>query len=78
MVKEGIKKGHFSFITGSRECIGRNIAYIELQMLMAAIMYRYNLRVAKDFKVPNKERFNNNLGKVTVGIERRFPARVPE
>ena len=73
IVKENIKLGHFPFITGSRGCIGRNIAYIELLILIPTIVHFYDLVMEKGFELKILERFNMNPDDMIVLLERRAP-----
>ncbi|KAI1330408.1 cytochrome P450 family protein [Xylariaceae sp. FL0255] len=46
-----LKRYFFSFGGGTRTCIGRNIAWLELEVLLATLLMRYDFKLADDAKV---------------------------
>ncbi|KAK9418901.1 hypothetical protein SUNI508_07673 [Seiridium unicorne] len=38
------------FIVGPRDCIGRNLAYAEMRLVLAKLIWNFNLRLAEDSK----------------------------
>lgn len=46
---------YIPFSTGSRGCIGRNIAYLELHVLVAALVKRYDLKLEDPSFEPERE-----------------------
>src|SRR5258708_976504 len=56
-----LKKYVIPFSAGSRACIGRNLAFLELQVALASIVHRYNFELKDAHKeVEILERFNSN------------------
>ncbi|KAL2421477.1 Cytochrome P450 monooxygenase [Exophiala dermatitidis] len=70
--QQDLKQYNIVFSQGSRACIGRHLAIVELQILVPTLIARYNLQLgnlAADLEV--KERFNSNPGPMPVIVERR-------
>lgn len=62
------------FSTGPRACIGRNLAYLEQQILISTLLHRYDwCFMIKDFELETIERFNANPGDMYVKLWRRAP-----
>lgn len=60
------------FSQGPRACIGRNLAYLEQQILIATLVHRYDFMFEREgFVLPTVERFNANPGEMFVKIWRR-------
>lgn len=58
------------FSIGSRACIGRNLAMIELTKVVATVVNRYDVELLQD-ELPFVERFNMNPGACHVRLTRR-------
>ncbi|KAG9501751.1 hypothetical protein J7337_007442 [Fusarium musae] len=60
------------FSAGARGCIGRNISYLEQQIVLATLVHRYEFAMpTKDFTVDRFEAFNLIMGKLPIKIWRR-------
>ncbi|EKJ72004.1 hypothetical protein FPSE_07858 [Fusarium pseudograminearum CS3096] len=60
------------FSTGARGCIGRNISYLEQQIVVSTLVHRYDFAMpTKDFKVSRFEAFNLIMGRLPIKIWRR-------
>ena len=69
---ENLKKYVVPFSFGSRACIGRNIAFLELQVTIASILNRFDLEMKDPEKpVPMIERFNTNPAHFWIKIRPR-------
>jgi len=67
-----IQKTFNPFSTGPRACVGRNLAFLELQIIIASIMRRYNIVLEKaDQKLETREGFLRKPLACRVGIKRR-------
>jgi cytochrome P450 len=56
-----LRKYVMPFSQGPRACIGRNLAYLEQQILIATLVHRYEYQFQRpDFVLPTIERFNAN------------------
>lgn len=54
-----LQRYNMAFSAGGRVCIGKNIAYIELSMALAALVRRYTFALpSEDWKVQWEEHFN--------------------
>jgi len=63
------------FSQGSRACIGRHIAVVEVQILLATMIRRYDISlVSKDQQLDIFEQFNANPGPLPLIISRRVAA----
>jgi benzoate 4-monooxygenase len=72
---ENVKKMRAVFIpftTGARACIGRNITFIEQQILVATLVHRYEFSLpSRDWKLEWKEAFNLWPSQMPLKIWRR-------
>ena len=69
---ERLKRYVVPFSFGSRACIGRNIAFLELQVTIASIIHRFDLEMKDpDKEVPMVERFNTNPAHFWIKIRPR-------
>ncbi|KAF0643190.1 hypothetical protein FPSE5266_07858 [Fusarium pseudograminearum] len=60
------------FSAGARGCIGRNISYLEQQIVVSTLVHRYDFAMpTKDFKVSRFEAFNLIMGRLPIKIWRR-------
>ncbi|KAF5228073.1 hypothetical protein FAUST_11332 [Fusarium austroamericanum] len=60
------------FSAGARGCIGRNISYLEQQIVVSTLVHRYDFAMpTKDFKVSRFEAFNLIMGQLPIKIWRR-------
>jgi len=67
-----IQKTFNPFSTGPRACVGRNLAFLELQIIIASIMRRYNIVLEKaDQKLETREGFLRKPLACRVGIKLR-------
>lgn len=66
----------FSF--GARACVGRNVAYLEFEVVLASLLYAYEFEFAegKQFILQGIERFNTNPGDMEVLVRPRNVVRV--
>lgn len=69
--KREMMKSHLPFSTGPRACIGRNISYFEQTLVIAALLYYFDLEVPEGFCLAIEERFNANPGDLLVKCKRR-------
>ncbi|KAL2825685.1 cytochrome P450 [Aspergillus pseudoustus] len=71
--REDLKKYNIVFSQGSRACIGRHLAIVELQILVATFVMRYELELVGGSKAGLEifDRFNSNPGPMFVGLRRR-------
>ena len=72
---DSAKELHTSFLpfsAGPRACIGRNITYMEQQMLIASLVYRYTFELATpDFQPAYEEAVTCSPGPIPIHIFRR-------
>jgi cytochrome P450 len=69
-----LKKYVIPFSAGSRACIGRNLAYLELQVALASIVHRYSFELKDAHEdVEIFERFNSNPRDFYVKVSYRTP-----
>jgi cytochrome P450 len=48
------------FHVGPRNCLGRNLAYIEMRLILARVLWNFDLRIAEDsLDWMSKQRFYN-------------------
>ncbi|KAH7113994.1 cytochrome P450 [Dactylonectria estremocensis] len=60
------------FTTGARGCIGRNISYLEQQVVLASLVHRYDFALPTvDFELKRFEAFNLIVGPMPIKIWRR-------
>jgi benzoate 4-monooxygenase len=70
--KARMSKAHFPFSTGPRACIGRNIAYFEQLIVIAALVKAFDFTFeAPDFRLRILERFNGNPDEMVMAVQRR-------
>ncbi|KXL44863.1 hypothetical protein M433DRAFT_159811 [Acidomyces richmondensis BFW] len=61
-----------AFSAGARGCIGRNISYLEQTVLLASLLHRYDIELAKPGFVPDRlETFNLHPSEVPIRLKRR-------
>ncbi|KAH0848633.1 hypothetical protein AYO21_02837 [Fonsecaea monophora] len=70
-LKREMLRSHLPFSTGPRACIGRNIAYFEQTLVIAALVHHFDLEVPENFQLETQERFNSNPGNLFVHCKRR-------
>lgn len=67
-----LRKYVMPFSQGPRACLGRNLAYLEQQLVIASLVYNYDWQFeSDDFVLPIVERFNQNPGDMFVKISHR-------
>ncbi|KAI8710999.1 Cytochrome P450 [Fusarium sp. LHS14.1] len=66
--KHRMMTNHLPFSTGPCACIGRNIAYFEQIVVIAALAKFYDCIVPNGFKLETQERFNSNPGPLVVEV----------
>jgi cytochrome P450 len=67
-----LRKYVMPFSQGPRACVGRNLAYLEMQILVATLVHNYDWKLeSDDFVLPLVERFNQNPGDMHVKISHR-------
>jgi cytochrome P450 len=67
-----IQKGFMAFSSGARACVGRNMAYMELTLVVAALVHRYHFALpSPDWKPTICETFVIKSGPMPVKIWRR-------
>ncbi|KAJ3499852.1 hypothetical protein NLJ89_g10052 [Agrocybe chaxingu] len=67
-----IQKTFNPFSIGPRACVGRNLAYLELQLIIASIMRRYDIVLeSPDQKLETREGFLRKPLGCKIGIKRR-------
>ncbi|CCT74692.1 related to benzoate 4-monooxygenase cytochrome P450 [Fusarium fujikuroi IMI 58289] len=67
-----LRRYNIVFSQGPRQCLGRHIAIVELQILISTLVRRYNIYLADqamDFVI--FDRFNSNPGPLPVKVEQR-------
>ncbi|EWG49061.1 hypothetical protein FVEG_08678 [Fusarium verticillioides 7600] len=67
-----LRRYYIVFSQGPRQCLGRHIAIVELQILISTLVRRYDMYLADqemDFVI--FDRFNSNPGPLPVKVERR-------
>ncbi|KAF5630971.1 benzoate 4-monooxygenase cytochrome P450 [Fusarium tjaetaba] len=67
-----LRRYYIVFSQGPRQCLGRHIAIVELQILIPTLVRRYDMYLADpemDFVI--FDRFNSNPGPLPVKVERR-------
>ncbi|KAJ9613291.1 hypothetical protein H2200_003233 [Cladophialophora chaetospira] len=70
--KAKMSKAHLPFSTGPRACIGRNIAYFEQLLVIAALVKGYDFEFgSKHFELRILERFNGNPDELVLRVRRR-------
>lgn len=67
-----LQKVFLAFQQGGRACIGRNIAYLEMQMVVATLVRRYDFALpTPDFELKTFESISAHTGPLPVKIWRR-------
>jgi len=70
--KAKMSKAHLPFSTGPRACIGRNIAYFEQLLVIAALVKGYDFEFESEwFELKTLERFNGNPDEMFMRVRRR-------
>lgn len=70
--KERMAKAHFPFSIGPRACIGRNIAYFEQLLVIAALVKGFDFEFEQEgFVLRTIERFNGNPDEMVMNVKRR-------
>lgn len=70
--KAKMSKAHLPFSTGPRACIGRNIAYFEQLLVIAALVKGFDFEfLSEDFNLRTLERFNGNPDELVMRCRRR-------
>jgi len=72
-----MKRWFAPFSVGPRSCIGRNLAWLELKMILAAFIKTYDVSWGKSYEGPDSVSFVTDLtgrpkcGKIMVQLKRR-------
>ncbi|KAK5064242.1 hypothetical protein LTR84_000075 [Exophiala bonariae] len=70
--KAKLSKAHFPFSIGPRACIGRNIAYFEQLLVIAALVKGYEFEFESEgFELRTLERFNGNPDEMVMRVRKR-------
>ncbi|KAK9233882.1 cytochrome P450 [Lipomyces kononenkoae] len=72
--KEGpiARKYCLPFSTGGRACVGRNLAYLEMDIVVATLFHRYKVELAvPGFELESFEWFNSKPGPLPIKLRRR-------
>ncbi len=70
--KARMSKAHLPFSTGPRACIGRNIAYFEQLLVIAALVKGYDFEFESEgFQLRILERFNGNPDEMVMRVRKR-------
>ncbi|KII96069.1 hypothetical protein PLICRDRAFT_96318 [Plicaturopsis crispa FD-325 SS-3] len=70
--REAMSKAYNPFSTGPRACLGRNLAVMELQILLAVIFWRFDMVLeAPEMPLKTREGFLRKPYGCMVGIQRR-------
>lgn len=70
---KGLHTSFIPFSAGPRACIGRNITYMEQQMLIASLVHRYSFElVSRDFKPTYDEAITCSPGAIPIYLRRRM------
>jgi len=70
--QSGIQKTFNPFSVGPRACVGRNLAFLELQIIIASIMRRYDLVLQDpDYILETREGFLRKPLQCHIGVKRR-------
>ncbi|KAK9371396.1 cytochrome P450 [Lipomyces kononenkoae] len=73
--KEGpiARKYCLPFSTGGRACVGRNLAYLEMDIAVATLFHRYNVELADpSFELKSFEWFNSTPGPLPIKLTRKY------
>ncbi|MCJ1301713.1 hypothetical protein MMC08_004514 [Hypocenomyce scalaris] len=71
--QHNLKKYVIPFSFGSRACVGRNLAFMELLVSIGSIIHRYDLELKERREPTMIERFNTNPADFVVKLKRRTP-----
>ncbi|KAI1021008.1 hypothetical protein LB503_010190 [Fusarium chuoi] len=67
-----LRRYYIVFSQGPRQCLGRHIAIVELQILISTLVRRYDIYLAdQEMDLVIFDRFNSNPGPFPVRVERR-------
>lgn len=66
-----LKNYNITFSNGSRACIGRHIAIVELQIIISTLALRYDMWLDPNQELDVFERFNANPGPLPIHMQRR-------
>ena len=67
-----LQKNMLAFSAGARQCVGRNVAYTEISLIIATIIKRYNFALSRpDWKPTVYETMVLKTGPMPVKIWRR-------
>lgn len=70
----GLKKHMLTFGMGPRACIGKNLAYVQMQLALATSLLRYEFLLAPKTELRSVEGFMHKPVELWVGIRRRHRA----
>ena len=71
-LKEQMQKAFVPFSVGPRSCLGRNLAMMEQQVLIATLFHRYEFHLGDPSFIPKKvEAFNLDPGPLPVVVRKR-------
>ncbi|OIW23252.1 cytochrome P450 [Coniochaeta ligniaria NRRL 30616] len=69
---KGMQRGFLAFSQGGRACIGRNIAYFEMSLVVAVVFSRYELGLpGGGWVLGVEEHFSSHTRALPVGVARR-------
>jgi cytochrome P450 len=72
--KNAMQTAFIPFSTGPRSCLGRNLAIMEQQVVLASVFHRYEVRLQDPNFVPKRfEAFNLDPGPLPVHLQLRKP-----
>jgi benzoate 4-monooxygenase len=67
-----LRKYYIVFSQGPRQCLGRHIAIVELQIVISTLIRRYDIELlTPDQELSIYDRFNSNPGSMPVRMKRR-------
>jgi cytochrome P450 len=67
-----MQRGFLAFSQGGRACIGRNIAYLEMQLVVATVVRRYDLELREEgWWLPINEAFSAHTGALPMRVRNR-------
>lgn len=67
-----MQRGFLAFSQGGRGCLGRNIAYFQMQLVIAALVWRYDLTLREEgWELETMETFSGHTGSLPVVVTRR-------
>lgn len=65
------KSAFFPFSTGPRACIGRNLAEMELRLIVATVFRNFDFKLEKGSELEYREGFVRKPVSMTAGVKRR-------